>query len=213
MQIIDLSHSLKLGDLVIEGMMKPELKSIANIKENGYAMTSISIHSHTGTHIDAPAHIIEGTKKLDAFPISKFHGKGIHIPCQEFANKEIPINYLKDFESSIKNTDFIILHSGWSKKWNTAAYYDHFPVLSEEAAHWLTKFHLKGIGADMISMDPIQSQALPVHHLLLGNEILIIENLANLDALEPTTSFTFQCFPIKFDKIDGSPVRALAFVD
>jgi kynurenine formamidase len=116
------------------------------------------------------------------------------------------------FEDSIKNAEFIIFNSGWSKKWNTPAYFDHFPVLSQESAKWLTQFKVKGVGFDAISVDHIKSQTVPVHITLLSKEILIIENLTNLVALK-SNPFIFQCLPIKCDKIDGSPIRAIAFVD
>ncbi len=212
MTLNDLSHPIKSGDLVFEGMKKPELRSIRNIQKDGFAVTSILMHSHNGTHIDAPSHMITKGKSLTDFPIEKFHGSAIQIPCQEFANTEIPLAFLKKFEGSIKNAEFIIFNTGWSKKWNTQAYFDHFPVLSQESATWLTKFDLKGIGFDAISVDHIKSQTVPVHIILLSKEILIIENLCNLDSLK-SDPFIFQCLPLKCDNIDGSPVRAIAFVD
>ncbi len=212
MTIIDLSHPIKSGDLVFEGMKKPELNRIRNVQEDGFTITSILMHSHNGTHIDAPSHMIANKKTLTDFPIEKFYGPAIQIPCHEFVNTEIPLSYLMTFEDSIKNADFIIFNSGWSKKWNTPAYFDHFPVLSQESATWLTQFKLKGVGFDAISVDHIKSETVPVHHILLSKEILIIENLTNLDALK-SNPFTFQCLPLKFDKIDGSPIRAVAFVD
>lgn len=212
MSIIDLSHSIKSGDLVFEGMKMPELKSLRNVKENGFAITSIEMHSHNGTHIDAPSHMIDRAKSLSDFPVSKFYGKAIQIPCQEFVNKEIPLKYLLKYEAKIKQSEFIIFNSGWYKKWNTPDYFDHFPVLSIESAVWLSNFNLKGIGLDIISIDHIKSETVPVHLTLLNKEILIIENLNNLDQLS-TEFFTFQCFPLKFDQIDGSPIRAIAMTE
>jgi len=56
------------------------------------------------------------------------------------------------------------------------------------------------------------SIALPNHHILLGKEIVIIENLYNLDKL-PDSVFTFQCVPLKIENADGSPVRAFAIIE
>jgi len=212
MPIIDLSHTIISGDLVFEGMKRPELKSLRNVKENGFAITSIEMHSHNGTHIDAPSHMIDQAKTLTDFPISKFHGKAIQIPCHEFANQEIPLIYLLKYQAKIQQVEFVIFNSGWYKKWNTTAYFDHFPVLSQESAIWLSNFNLKGIGLDIISIDHIKSETVPVHLTLLNKEILIIENLNNLNLLG-TDFFTFQCFPLKFDRIDGSPIRAIAITE
>ena len=212
MSIIDLSHNLISGDLVLDGEQKPDLKEISSIQTKGYAVTFISIHSHTGTHIDAPCHMIENAKTLTSFTISKFYGRGLMIQCKEFANKEIPLSYLQQFEDSISKVDFLILNTGWDQKWNTLEYFKDFPVLSEESALWLSCFKLKGIGIDAISIDHIDSQTMTIHKILLSNEILIIENLTKLDELT-NQSFKFQCMPIKFKNIDGSPVRAAAYLD
>jgi kynurenine formamidase len=58
----------------------------------------------------------------------------------------------------------------------------------------------------------VNEENLPNHHILLGKEILLIENLTNLDKL-PDHVFTFQCFPLKVENADGSPVRAIALID
>ena len=87
-----------------------------------------------------------------------------------------------------------------------------------EAAKWLTKFNLKGIGFDSFSVDKIisahvvTSENLPNHHILLGKEILLIENLTNLDKL-PEGAFAFQCVPLKIENADGSPIRPIAMLD
>ncbi len=212
MYLIDLTHDLISGDLVLDGEQKPQLEQISTIPSKGYAVTFISIHSHTGTHIDAPAHMLENAKSLTSFPVSKFYGKGLMIPCQKFAHQEIPLEYLKQFENRIAEVEFIILHTGWDQKWNTPEYFKNFPVLSEEAASWLSRFGLKGIGIDAISIDHIDSQTMTIHKILLSKEVLIIENLTKLETLKDR-SFNFQCMPIKFKDIDGSPVRAVAHLN
>ena len=97
----------------------------------------------------------------------------------------------------------------------TKEYFDDCPVPTQEAATWLTKFKLNGIGCDAFSMDKIVSadkvtpENLPNHYIFLKKEILLIENLTNLEKI-PKGYFTFQCFPIKVENADGSPVRAIA---
>lgn len=212
MQLIDLSHPIKSGDLVFEGMEKPALKALKKVEEHGFAITEFTLHSHNGTHVDAPSHMLANTRTLSDFAVDKFHGTALQIPCAKFAKHEIPLSYLKIFESKIRQVEYVILNTGWSEKWNTPAYYDNFPVLSEESAKWLTNFKLKGLACDVVSVDHIKSQTVPIHIILLSKEILIIENLTNLNTLG-ADPFTFQCLPLKFDKIDGSPIRAVAFVD
>lgn len=211
MQIIDLSHEISEQMTVFGGMEKPEITRKYTVEKDGFKLHELKISSHTGTHVDAPAHMIVGMKNLDDFSLNQFFGQGLMLKVNQFANGEIPLDFLKKHESQIQKTEFLILNSGWFKKWETAEYQVNYPILSQESAQWLTQFKLKGIGLDAISIDPTDSQNAPLHHIILGAGFLIIENLANLDAL-PESGFQFQCLPLKVDKADGSTSRAVAFV-
>ena len=206
MTIIDLSHVINPDISVFPGTEKPvfERKEI-----EGYPEVKITMYTHTATHMDAPIHIIKGARTLDELPIYKFIGKGIVIDCKHLAGKNITLDFLKPFENKIKTVEFILFNSGWSAKWKTEAYFKDFPTLTTEAATWLTQFKLKGIGLDSISLDPVPDLTLPNHKIVLAKEILIIENMCNMDAL-PEGEFIFQCLPLKIEKADGSPIRAVA---
>jgi len=209
MTLIDLSHIINPDISVFPGTEKPvfERKEI-----EGYPEVKMTIYTHTATHIDAPIHIIKGARTLDELPIDIFIGKAIIIDCKHLAGKNITLDFLKQFEDKIRNIEFIIFNSGWSVKWKTDAYFVGFPTLTSEAAKWLTTFNLKGIGLDSISLDPVADLTLPNHKIVLAKEILIIENMTNLDSL-PNGEFMFQCFPLRIEKADGSPVRAVAILD
>jgi len=208
MTIIDLSHTIDPDISVFPGTEKPvfERKEI-----EGYPEVKITMYTHTATHIDAPIHIIKGARTLDELPMDRFMGKAILIDCKHLAGKQITLDFLKQFEDRIKNVEFILFNSGWDSKWKTDAYFEDFPTLTTEATTWLTQFNLKGIGLDSISLDPVADMGLPNHKIVLAKEILIIENMCNMDCL-PAGEFMFQCFPLKIEKADGSPVRALAVV-
>ena len=171
---------------------------------------------HSGTHIDAPCHVIQNTKSLDQFPLDKFMGDAIVIRCDD--RMEIDIEFLKTFRLIISKIDFIIFFTGWEHKWKTKDYFEDCPTLSQEAAQWLTQFNLKGIGFDAFSVDKIVSvekvtpDTLPNHHILLAKEVLLIENLTNISLL-PEGIFSFQCLPLKIEDADGSPIRAIAILE
>jgi len=105
-----------------------------------------------------------------------------------------------------------LLYTGWSRYWGRNRYFSNYPVLSENAAGWLQRFNLKGVGFDTISADSAGSTADPVHKRLLSRNGLIIENLTRLETL-PQTGFTFSCLPLFTENADGSPVRAVAMID
>ena len=210
MQIIDLTHTINENITVFPGTKGPSIEIISKIENEGYAEKKISLYTHTGTHIDAPCHLLSNGKSLDEFPIDKFYGKGFSLDCHQFAGKVIEVDFLKSYLGKISAADFLILNSGWYKKWKSESYFIDFPTLTPEASAWLTNFKLKAIGIDSISLDKIDSKDLPNHHIILSHEILIIENLTNLDEMNPESEFIFQCFPLKIEKADGSPVRAVA---
>lgn len=215
-KVIDLTQLINSSMTVYPGTVPTKIEKYNTIEKDGFAELKLTFCTHIGTHIDAPCHILKNMKSLDQFPVDKFIGKAILIPCMH--EKEISLEYLKRFKEEIFKAEFILFFTGWQFKWNTKKYFEDFPVLTEKAAGWLTTFNLKGIGFDAISADKVDfnekdlSVALKNHNILLGKEIIIIENLANLDKL-PDTLFTFQCMPLKVENADGSPVRAIAILD
>ena len=215
-KVIDLTQLLNDQITVYPDTAPPTFEVKNTIEKDGYREHQISMLSHTGTHIDAPCHILQGAKSLEQFPPDKFFGKAVIIDCR--GRKDISVAFLSMFQDKIAGVDFVLLFTGWENRWNTKSYFDDCPIPTTEAASWLTRFKLKGIGVDAFSLDRINSankvtqENLPNHHILLGKEILLIENLTNLNKL-PDHVFTFQCFPLKVEKADGSPVRAIAMID
>lgn len=205
--IIDLTHTLENKITFFPGTLEPNFEKYNTIEKDGYAELKLTMCTHTGTHIDAPCHIIPKTKSLDEFPLEKFIGKGLTINCSK--SKSISLDLLKPMENKIKEVDFILFYSGWNEKWNTPSYFDEFPVLESDATKWLINFNLKALGFDTISADKTTDMNLPNHNLLLSKEILIIENLTNLEKLIGI-DFEFNCIPLKIGNSDGSPVRAFA---
>jgi len=190
----------------------PIFQPFASIGEHGFAEQLLTLSSHTGTHVDLPSHILSAGSSLDAFGVERFAGKGIAIDLRGVAGGLISVEALHPFRALIKEIDFLLLCSGWSQYWGTADYYAGYPVLSSQAARWLTGFHLKGVGVDMISVDTADSVDFPVHRCLLQKEILIIENILCPPQLFHSF-FTFCAFPLKIAGAEASPVRAVALIE
>lgn len=208
MKVIDLSHTINNEITVFNEAERPQIKQVAAVEKDGYSQMHFSMYTHNSTHIDAPYHMIAGTKTLDQLNPTSFVGKAFVANVKNTCSL-IHIEDLNPYESKLDECDFLILNTGWAGKWKTESYKKDFPVLSQEAAQWLMKFNLKGIGLDTISIDPVDSADVPIHKIVLGNEVLIIENLTNLDTLT-SEIFTFSCLPLKFENADGSPARAVA---
>lgn len=211
MQIIDLSHTISPDMPVYPGTAPPLFETPVSIEKDGFLEKKITVFSHTGTHVDAPAHMRVGGKTLDEMSIDNFVGPGILVDITASQSGIIEKKTLLPFEGRLKKSDFILIYSGWSKYWGSETYFRDYPVLSAEAVTWISGYDLKGIGVDMISVDPVDSSDMQNHQVLFKQEMIIIENLTNLTSIV-NKNFTFSCLPLKIDMADGAPTRAAAIL-
>ncbi len=212
MTVIDLSHPVFPGMPVYPGDEPTAFTPTATIERDGYAGRRIAFDTHAGTHVDAPAHLIPGGATLDRMPLSAFVGPAVVIDLSDRAAGEVLPGELEPFRSRLQRADFVLFRTGWSRFWGAPGYDAGYPVLSAGAAARLAAFRLKGIGVDAPSADAPGSRDLPVHRLLLGRGLVIVENLANLEAL-PAGPFTFLCLPLPLADAEGAPARAAAIFD
>jgi kynurenine formamidase len=212
MKVIDLTHALSGATPVFPGTEPPVITDAFTIAKNGFAEKSLQFVSHTGTHIDAPGHILAGASRLDDFSADRFLGPGLVMDVSAVCGRRIEPGDLRHYEGGLRTADFALLHTGWGKFWGAAEYFGPYPVLSIDAARWLAGFKLKGIGVDAISADEVDSTVFDVHRILFAANLLIIENLTGLEALIGR-DFVFSCLPLKITGGDGSPVRAVAVLD
>lgn len=211
MILVDLSHTLNSNMPVYPGTERPEFKDICTIVSDGFAEKLITMYSHTGTHIDAPAHMISGTNTLDKYDINHFAGSAFVINCTNIQDGIITKEFLVQSNIDFFKYDFIILHTGWSKYWGEDKYFETIPILSKDAAQFLSEFNLNGIGLDTISIDSVPSDDYYNHYTVLGKNMIIIENLTNLE-LVSGKEINFFCLPLKIQNADGSPTRAVAVI-
>jgi len=208
-RLVDLTHPISPDMPVYPGTDPPVLLPGCSLEQAGFLEKKITFYSHTGTHIDAPAHMLKDHNTLDRLGIDHFYGSALLIKLDNFTGRTIEVPHLAPYREQIAKVEFLLLATGWSQYWGSEKYFLHYPVLSLEAAIWINGFSLKGLGLDTISADTLDSKEYPVHKTLLQENTIIIENLANLAAL-PGNQFTFSCFPLSFEDADGSPVRAVA---
>lgn len=206
-KIYDLTHVLHEASLLFPGTPPLEFKRLNTIHANGFAETQLTFTSHVGTHVDAPAHLISGGKMLNDFPADRFWGAGFIVDCR--GATEISQSFLAAKMAGKWPLDFLLLATGQARKWPGADYLDNFPVLTSEAAHWLVRENFLAIGMDAISFDPVESRELPIHRILLGSEILLVENLKiPEELLHQKVEIIFA--PLSYRQADGAPVRVLA---
>ena len=210
MPVFDLSYPMTAAMPVYPGTPPPDIRPIARLEDKGFRECHLSFCSHTGTHIDAPSHLLGQGKPLDRFPADQFIGAGLCIDATTMKNSVIEWEWLQHYQDELSVSDFVLFRTGWGRYWGSSRYLEGYPVLSAAAAQRLAAFDLKGIGVDALSVDTIDTVDYPVHRILLENEILIIENLADLHRLPEGRFDQLCCLPLHVAGSDGAPARVVA---
>ncbi|MDO8487610.1 MAG: cyclase family protein [Candidatus Curtissbacteria bacterium] len=199
MRLIDLSVPINEDTPIYPGDPKTEIKPNGVMDTDGYEDHFVCVGTHVGTHVDAPRHMIKDGKSLDQITPDNFAGRGIVIDVRNGFSLE------KVKAADIKEGDIVLFYTGMSHRYHQSAYYDAYPAITEEIAGYLVEKKIKMVGVDMCSVD---HEPFKVHKIFLKEQILIIENLTNLEALIGR-EFKIYAFPIKL-QIDGAPARVIA---
>jgi len=214
MKVIDLTHTIKEDMPVYPGTETPMLTTANTYEKDGFKETRISMFSHTGTHVDPPAHIFAGRTTLDHFPADQFIGKALVVHCSELKEGEpITMKNILQYGEKAEKAEFLLFYTGWDKYWGMEAYFGNYPCIDMEVLDYILAGNYKGIGFDVIGLDPIDDVELTRHKKLFQyKDILNIENLTNLSQCGEDL-FWFGCFPLKTEDSDGAPIRAMAWFE
>jgi arylformamidase len=210
MKFYDLSQPIEQGMTFYPGDPKPCIHPVQEIT-SPWRVTHLDIGSHTGTHIDAPVHYITGGKSIDQYHLKRFVLPGMVLPVANLAEDQpvFPEHMIGDWRD-FPEGGAILIQTEWDQYWKTEKYLNH-PYLSLEAAQLLIRSKVNLVGIDALNVDSTVQSSAQVHRLLLENDILIVENLANLAKLQPAKLYQFSFLPLLLPGIDGSPVRAIAW--
>lgn len=207
LRVVDLTHWINAQTPVYPGTEPPTFEAASTLERDGFRETKLSIWSHVGTHMDAPAHLLAGAHTLDELPVGRFFGSAQMLDCRGLSQGGISADLIRTLP--LEKLDFVILRTGWEDFWGKASYYGKFPTLSQEAAKILAESPVSGVAVDAISVDPIGA-TLPVHKILFSADMVAIENLCHLEELPENEPFSFCALPLNYENADGSPVRAAA---
>ena len=212
MRVIDLTHVISPDMPVYPGTEGPKFQPANSYEKDGFKETLLSFYTHTGTHMDPPAHLFAGRTTLDAFPVSHFVGKAAVIDCTDLGESgRITMEHVRR-NPNAEAAEYLLFRTGWDRYWGTERYFGDYPCVTAEVAAYITASGKKGIGLDTIGLDPIADTGLTLHkQLLRAHDVVIIENLTNLDQLD-SGLFTFCALPLKHQDADGSPIRAIAIL-
>ncbi|MFB5619653.1 MAG: cyclase family protein [Nitrosopumilus sp.] len=212
MKPIDLSLTISESIPTFPGSPKPQFIAWSNIHDDGYNLELLFLSSHTGTHLDAPYHFVKNGQKINEIPLDRLIGKGILIKLKKTRNSSITKSDIMLFEKNngkIPNNSSIFFYTEWQKNLKNKNYFTENPGLDPSSAKYLASKKINLVGIDSPSIDLGRDELFRVHKILSKNNILIVENLANMNKIR-SKEFNFTILPLNLKDATGSPVRAVA---
>ncbi|WP_343319355.1 cyclase family protein [Arthrobacter sp. TMP15] len=215
MHIVDLSQPVSSGMQVFPGDPMVSSRAVATNAADGFQVAELHLGTHSGTHVDAPLHTIDGGMAVDELNLTALCGPAriIRVLGAE-PRSMIKFSTVAAQLENLTAGTIVLFHTGWSVHFNTPAYLEH-PHLDPDIAKHLLAQGVSVIGVDTLNPDPTpEAQTdgplhLPVHQHILGAGGAIIENLSNLAAVTWNNPI-FAALPLRLIGLDGSPVRAVA---
>lgn len=210
MKVIDLTHNQRKHACIPRHRHTKANASKYLRKGRLQGNTDADVHAY----MDPPAHLYAGRTTLDQFPPKQFIGKALVIDCRDLKEGEaITMDLIRIHGSKAEEADFLLFNLGWDKHWGKDTYFGDYACIDDEVLDYIIAGNYKGIGFDVIGLDPIADENLTRHKKLFKEtEIVNIENLKNLDQCG-SDLFWFSCFPLKLENCDGSPIRTIAWFE
>ncbi len=212
---VDLSHTISHGMTTYPGLPGPVICDYLSREKSRelyapgveFQIGRIDMVANTGTYIDSPFHryadgvdlsglALESLADLDAVSVQAPMGLGRAISP-------------RSFEGLSLRGRAVLVHTGWDRHWGTEHYLSGNPFLTADTAKLLVDAGAALVGIDSLNIDDIGDRTRPVHSILLGAGIPIVEHLRGLDAL-PADGFRFSAVPPKVAGFGTWPVRAYA---
>ena len=203
MAVYDVSVPLRTGMPTYAGEPGPALEFLKQIQRGDSAnVSALSLGSHTGTHVDAPHHFLDGEPSVEAMPLESLvgpaqvieHTEARHMTAADLAAAAIPAD-----------TKRLLLKTPNSRFWDDDEFHTNFVGLTGDAARWLVERGFVLVGIDYLSIEQFRSPSHEVHKTLLGAGIVIVEGL-DLRKVPPG-AYTLACAPLKVVGADGAPAR------
>ncbi len=205
MRVIDLTHPISENlPVYFPWHPKTHLTQTANYRENLCVVHNLSIGTHSGTHIDAPSHVLEGGPTMDRYDPGLWYRDAVVLdftprePLQEITEQEL--------ESRLPEREIgVIIKTGWDRIFGKEEYYKTYPAITNKAAEFLVAARVPVVAADT----PFK---LDVHYTLLRQGIPLITNINNTGQLR-AGKMKLIAAPLLIQGGDGAPARVFALVD
>ncbi len=171
---------------------------------DAYSVSALSFGSHAGTHVDPPCHFIAGGASVDQLDLEVLNG-----PCWV---ADVPPDVRsvgpKEAAELPAGTTRVLFRTSNSPRWRAKLeFFPDYVAVSEDGARELVRRKVRMVGVDALSVESDPSGRFPVHHLLLGEEILILEGLMLAEV--PPGEYELHCLPLDLKGGDGGPARVV----
>jgi arylformamidase len=195
-KVYDITRDLSEDAVLYPGDIRPRFREIDT---GQYRVTEMTLGSHTGTHIDAPSHYIEGGLTVDQIPSGVLVGPARVLDCSDAGGVIGPDR----LAGRLAGTRTLLLKTWFSER---QEFDPGYPALSPGAARLVADAGITCLGTDAPSIEAYQGDG-SVHRLLLGHGTVILE-LLDLSAV-PEGEYFMVALPLRLRGLDGSPVRAI----
>jgi kynurenine formamidase len=210
MRMMDLTHPIRKGMTIFPGDPQPVV-TLAEEVMAPWKVSALQLGTHTGTHIDAAAHYVLQGKTIDQYPLERFILAGVVADARGLHPDEpISDQRVASALTHLPKGGAFIIRTYWDRYWDTPSYLDH-PYLSAQAARIIQEAGASLVGIDALNVDSTPQGCSDVHEILLGSDILIVENLTGLAQLKVHFPYKFSFLPLNLYQADGSPIRAIAW--
>lgn len=213
-RLIDLSHTIEGGMLTYPGLPAPViLDHLSRSASHAhyapgteFQIGRIEMVGNTGTYIDSPFHRFETGRDIAALDLAGLAEVPGIVVRAEGRGRTLDADLFEDMEV---RGHAVLVHTGWARHWRTPAYLEGHPFMTEGAAEVLLEAGAALVGIDSLNIDDTADGRRPVHTVLLGAGIPIVEHLQGLEAL-PDKGFRFSAVPAPVRGMGSFPVRAFA---
>lgn len=212
-RLIDVSHTVEHGMVTYKGFPAPvicdwlsrEASRAKYAPGTEFQIDKIEMIANTGTYIDSPFHRYENGKDLSELPLESIANLDCVIVPMEGLQRRA-IDQVSLSPDRVRGRA-VLFQTGWDRHWRTDAYFEGHPYLTERLAEWLVKAGVALVGIDSLNIDSTETGERPVHTMLLGREIPIVEHMRGLRAA-PAEGGRFFAVPVKVKGFGTFPVRA-----
>ena len=205
MRIYDITVPLSPSLPVYPGDPAVAITPIAQLHWGDAANVSrLVLSSHTGTHLDAPRHFFQAGLTIDGIAPHVCMGPA-RVCAFPDATTHLTADDLRPL--GLAGTQRLLFKTPNSALWERTGFQTNYVALTESAAHLLVDLGVQLVGIDYLSVDAFECQDFPVHRILLGAGVLILEGL-DLRTVPPG-EYELLALPLLLQDGDGAPVRAI----